>query len=248
MITTIGCCDSGLGGMLVVKALKEAYPDLNIVFIADQSNVPYGEKSVEDLSRYARAFLDRFRKMEIHEVVIACNTLCANVIGDIQEEYEDLHIFNIIEPTCRQLAGHGYQKINVLATPKTVERHAYQKALGIFCPEAEVHEIPAAKLVPVIEDGCDPLLLKKAVEGYVTEKADAWVLGCTHFPLIRPYLEGKGEIFDSNQAIVDLFKDEQINGEGRVEIYTTKDPDKMKKSIQTLLKCEYDVKAITLDS
>lgn len=248
MITTIGCCDSGLGGMQVVKALKEAYPNLNIVYIADQSNVPYGEKSIEELNKYAHAFLDRFRMMGIHEVVVACNTLCANVIGDVQKEYEDLHIYNIIEPTCRQLAGHHFQKINVLATPKTVEKHAYLNTLKAFCPETEIHEIPAAKLVPIIENGCDSDILRKAVESYVSEKADAWVLGCTHFPLIRPFLEGKGELFDSNQAVVDLFRDEQITGEGKMEIYTTKDPARMKESIQTLLGCNYDVKAITLDS
>ena len=102
--------------------------------------------------------------------------------------------------------------------------------------------------MPIIENGCDSDILRKAVESYVSDKADAWVLGCTHFPLIRPFLDGKGELFDSNQAVVDLFRDEQITGEGKMEIYTTKDPARMKESIRTLLGCDYDVKAITLDS
>ena len=168
------------------------------------------------------------------------------MIHDIQDEYQDLNIYSIIEPTCAQLAGKGFKKINVLATKKTVEKHAYRDALLKVCPNAQVNEIKAVKLVPIIEGGCDMAALREAAEMYSSSEADAWVLGCTHFPLIRPFINGKGAIFDSNQAVVDLFQHEQIGGHGRFEIYTTGDPEEMKKSIQSLFDCDYDVHTIQL--
>ena len=126
---TIGCCDSGLGGTLCVNTLHNAYPNLDIVYIADQKNVPYGDKSVDELIELARNMFQYFRQQNIKDVVVACNTLCANVVKRIRSEFPDLTIYSIIEPTCAQLDGTDYKKIGVLATKKTVESHAYLKEL-----------------------------------------------------------------------------------------------------------------------
>ena len=77
----------------------------------------------------------------------------------------------------------------MLATKKTVESHAYLKEINKYCPQAEVFEMAAPKLVPIIESGCNYHELKKAVQEYCIKDIDAWVLGCTHFPYIRPILE-----------------------------------------------------------
>ncbi len=245
MIKTLGCCDSGLGGLLVVDALHTAYPDLDIVFIADQSHVPYGDKSAEELNQYAHDFMQTFQKMGIHDVVIACNTLCAYTIDKIREDFQDSHIYSIIEPTVAQLQHTNYQKIRVIATSMTINKHVYASLLKKYCPSSTVEEIVASELVPIIENGCDEEKLKKAVEKLNPNPVDAWVLGCTHFPLIRPFLH-EVDVYDSNQAIVSLFRQESFCGTGQVTIYTTKDKDQLKENIQKLLHKDYEVKSIRL--
>lgn len=246
MISTIGCCDSGLGGMLVVDALHQSIPNLNIVYIADQSHVPYGDKTVDQLFKYTRAILDQFKLMGISNIVIACNTLCANVLDDIRNEYPELNLYGIIEPTCLQLKDKGYKKIGVLATNKTIEKHAYLNEIKKVSPESEVLEVKAPKFVPIIENGFDTNLLQQAIAEYCQESVDAWILGCTHYPLIRPYLKDKGDLYDSNQAVISLFKNEEVCGEGKVFVYTSGDPQKMKANIKYLLNTEYDVQSIEL--
>lgn len=246
MMNTLGCCDSGLGGMLIVDALHKAYPKLNIVFIADQKNVPYGDKSDEKVQTCARDLFSTFQKMNIHDVVVACNTLCTFVDQDMRESYSDLNIHSIIEPTCFQLKGHDYKKIGVIATSKTIEKHAYLNPLVQLYPNADIFEIKASKLVPIIENGCDEELLKEAVCTYCQLDVDAWILGCTHYPIIRPYLDQKVDVYDSIQAVIDLFKNEDIQGEGIVKVYTSGDPEQMKKSIHSILKTEYDVEYLQI--
>lgn len=248
MIKTIGCCDSGLGGMLVANALRKQYPSADIVFIADQSNVPYGDKTVKQLDFYARSLLNKFREMKVHDVVIACNTLCANVIDDLRDDYQDLHIYSIIEPTCQQLTKSKASKVAVLATAKTVETHAYKKQLKMILPDAQIVEIQAPKLVPIIENGCNEAELKQAVKEYLVEDADAYILGCTHFPLIRKYIENnrQAEIYDSNEAIVNLFKDEEFAGHGDFKVYTSGNASLMQQRILNLLGEKIEVNEIQL--
>lgn len=243
---TIGCCDSGLGGMLIVDALHKAYPSLDIVFIADQKNVPYGEKTSEQIKEFARGLFKAFRKMNVQDVVGACNTLCVSLDDEIIEEFSDLNIYKIVEPTCKQLMNHDYQKIGVLATAKTIDTHAYSNELKKTNPNAEVYEIQAPKFVPIIESGCNPIQLEEAVKEYTNIEVDSWILGCTHYPLIIPFLNGNYDIYDSRQAVVDLFKDRKMEGTGKITVYTSGDPVLMKQSIKQLLHLDLDVKSIEL--
>ena len=246
MISTIGCCDSGLGGLLCVDALHNAYPKLNIVFIADQMNAPYGEKKLEQLTSFATDIFAIFKNMNISDIVVACNTLCCNGTEQAKKLYPELNVRTIIQPTYEQLIGNKYKTINVLATSKTVQTHIYKNALEKIFPEAYISEIEAPKLVPIIENGYDLKSLKHEVENYCKLDADAWILGCTHYPLIRPFIKTKGDIYDSIQPIIDFYKDKEINGEGTVRILTTGDPKKMKESIKTILGKDYSVEHIKL--
>ena len=243
---TLGCCDSGLGGMLIVEALHKAYPNLDIVFIADQKNVPYGDKSSNQIKGYARGLFEAFRKMGITNVVGACNTLCVSLDEEIMDEFSDLNIYKIVEPTCQQLMDHEYSKIGVLATSKTIDTHAYANELKNTNPNAMVYEVEAPKLVPIIEGGCNPILLEEAVKEYTKIEADAWILGCTHYPMILPYMNSNTDIYDSRQAVVDLFKDRKMDGKGKITVYTSGDPTKMKHSLNSLLNLDLDVQKIEL--
>ena len=246
MVKVIGCCDSGLGGMITVDALHKTYPNLDIVFIADQKNAPYGEKSIEQLTNCAMSIFDKFEEMNINEVIVACNTLCCNGTIQAKGNFPQLNVKTIIQPTYQQLEGYDFKTINVLATQKTVETHVYQNGIKTYYPNALIREIPAPKIVPVIENGYDLNKLNEVVQKYSQVDADAWILGCTHYPLIRPFLKTNGRVFDSIQPILNFYKDEEITGNGEVKVYTTGDPDLMRNTIKKILGKDYHVEYIEL--
>ena len=218
-------------------------PNLNIVYIADQENAPYGDKTPDQLNEMTFNLFKMFRNMEIKDVLIACNTLCC-VSGDyVKGLFPEINIQTIIEPTYNQLKGNDYKTINVLATNRTIDTHVYGDALSEMFPNAE---IKATKIVPIVENGYDTELLRLAIQEYCSQDADAWILGCTHYPLIRPFIQTKGQIYDSILPIVKSLENVDIQGEGKVTVYTTKDPESLKQSIHNILGCEYDVQYINL--
>ena len=245
-IKTLGCCDSGIGGLISVHELHKAYPNLNIVFIADQLNSPYGDKTIDELNEIAVQIFKKFEEMDVKDVLVACNTLCCNGTEYAKTLFSNMNITTIIEPTYNQLKKYNFKTINILATERTVDTHVYKNALSKMFPNALIREIKANKIVPIIENGFDEELLKKAVKEYCKDDADAWILGCTHYPLIRPYMETKGMIFDSIQPMIELLSDVKIKGEGKVSVYTTKDPEELRKNINHLLNCDYDTQYIKL--
>lgn len=248
---TIGVCDSGIGGLLVMFALHQAYPDLNIVFIADQSHVPYGDKSVAELKSYAQDLLNEFKRRKIKDVVIACNTLCANVVSDLKAEYTDLNLIDIIEPTIVQLKNVDIKKVLVMATTKTVEKKAYSSMIHRFFPTLQVEELACPQLVPLIENEGSNEELQKAVNDYLQDKEfDACVLGCTHFPLVKEMIQKSKEclIFDSNQAVIDALNTQVEKGEGKIEIFTTHDANALENKIHSLFHVSVQVEEISLNN
>lgn len=245
-IKTLGCCDSGIGGLISIHELHKTYPNLDIVFIADQLNSPYGDKSIDELNDIAVQLFKTFEEMGVKDILVACNTLCCNGAEYAKTMYPDLNVTTIIEPTYNQLKKYDFSKINILATERTIDTHVYKNALSKLFPNASIKEIKASKIVPIIENGFNEELLKEAVKEYCKDDADAWILGCTHYPLIRPYMETKGMIFDSIQPMIELLKDVEIEGEGKVSVYTTKDPEELKKTLNNLLNCDYDIQYIKL--
>jgi len=245
-IKTLGCCDSGIGGLISVHELHKAYPNLNIVFIADQMNSPYGNKTLSQLNEITVDMFKLFEKMDIKDILVACNTLCCNGVPYAKTLFPDLNVNTIIEPTVNQLKEYDFKTINVLATERTVNTHVYREALSKLFPNALIREIKASKIVPIIENGLDSKLLQEAVDEYCKDDADAWILGCTHYPLIRPYMKTKGMIFDSIEPMIRMLDNVEIKGEGKVTVYTTKSVKDLKENIHNLLNCDYDVQYIEL--
>ena len=101
----IGICDSGLGGIQVMKALMDANPKVDFMFIGDQLHAPYGTLSKAELFKYGAKMIHEFQKRGIEEVVIACNTLCANVFDDLCQAFPKMQLKGVLQPTVDQLAG-----------------------------------------------------------------------------------------------------------------------------------------------
>lgn len=251
MKNKLGICDSGIGGILVMNALMECYPKQDMVFIGDQENAPYGDKDKTQLLEYARKMMDAFLSKEIKNVVIACNTLCANVLEEITAEYQQMNIIGILEPTCQQLKGKKHHKVLVMATKATVNKHAFRSVLMNFNENIEVIELACPKLVPLIENGENLELVYETAKNYVLPyvgKVDAVIMGCTHFPLVQETVENvlHTQAYNAHQIICDKIAELSNEDSGEIEVYTTKNPEEMQKKIKQLIKKDLKVRAIQL--
>lgn len=247
----IGVVDSGLGGLLVLEALQKVHPQAHYIYIGDQEHAPYGDCSKEELLHYGLRMMQYLYQRQVQEVVIACNTLCANVLHELRNAYPQMQIYDIIETTCCQLKQTEKQRILVLATHATVQKQAYQKALKKIC-SAEIIELACPKLVPMIEENSSQEQVQKVLQEYLQPyigSVDAIILGCTHYPILKNYIKNiiDVDIFDSNEAIAHQFSFYKSNTENQLEIYTTKDAMHMHEQIKKVLKKDYPVSKLQLD-
>jgi len=196
---TIGVFDSGFGGLTVLAALISKLPRARFAFIGDTARLPYGSKSRRTIARYAvesAQFLVREQGAEF--LVIACNTASALALDAIQEAVP-VPVLGVIEPGAT--AAHAASKtgdVLVIATDATVQSHAYKAACAAQNLRALEKACPL--LVPLVEEGwTSHTVTDEVIRIYLNEltaqaaadglKPDALVLGCTHYPLLRPLIE-----------------------------------------------------------
>lgn len=241
----IGMIDSGLGGISVLNACLQAYPHHDYVFIGDQLHAPYGERSVEELHGYVNEMLEFFRSQDIHEVIIACNTICALLLDELVLEHPDFKLHGIIEATVKQLSA-SLHHVLVLATRATTASHAYPSCIHKYYPDMLVDAHEASKLVPLIENGGSEAQLKKALHEYLDPylgKIDALLLGCTHYPLLISLIQEISDvtIYDSNQAVIESLPFTNAYSDGSLRIYTSGSPSIMHRQIHDILDKDYEV-------
>lgn len=248
----LGMIDSGLGGIKVLNACVNAYPNYDYVFIGDQQHAPYGDKSKEEIHSYACDLLNYFQSQGIQDVIVACNTICANALDSLIKEYPHMKLHGIIDATVKELPS-DVKRVLVLATAKTVAAHAYRDAILSRLSTCEVYEVAAVKLVPLLENEGSQEALQEALEEYLLPyqgQVDAVVLGCTHYPIVKDQIEQiiQVPVYDSDAAVVKSVPFVKHDEPGSVTIYTTKDAQLMHRQIQTIIKKDYDVKELTLSS
>jgi glutamate racemase len=192
--TCIGVFDSGVGGLTVLKALLEVIPDADYVYFGDTARLPYGSKSAETVSKYA---IEASRYLEQHGaqmLVIACNTATALALEGIIRAV-GVPVVGVVEPGAEQAAGQTtLRKAVVLGTEATISSHAYRRALESRGVQALEKACPL--FVPLVEEGwIEHPVTEQVARIYLEEafgdgfkSADVVVLGCTHYPLLRPLL------------------------------------------------------------
>jgi len=192
---TIGVFDSGFGGLTVLKALLEVIPDANYLYFGDTARLPYGSKSVQTVARYACEAAKFLEQQGAEMLVIACNTATALALPQIKEA-ASVEVLGVVEPGARHAqANSKSSKAVVIGTEATVSSHAYQKALASLKIEAREKACPL--LVPLVEEGwVDHTVTEQVARIYLQEAfsdgfdgADVLLLGCTHYPLIKPVLQ-----------------------------------------------------------
>ena len=196
---TIGVFDSGFGGLTVLRALIARMPNARFAFLGDTARLPYGSKSRRTIARYA-AQSSKFLVNEqgAEYLVIACNTASALALDAIQEAVQ-VPVLGVIEPgAAAARAASSTRDVLVIATDATVHSHAYAAACQAQGLQALEKACPL--LVPLVEEGwTDHPVTAEVIRIYLDElradaaarglKADTLVLGCTHYPLLRPLIE-----------------------------------------------------------
>ncbi len=248
----IAVIDSGVGGISVLRSLLEMMPNENYLYFGDSANAPYGSRSKEEILDITRKNVELLKARGIKALVIACNTATSAAIKTLRDENPQL-IITGIEPAIKPatLIG-GRPKILVMATPLTLKEKKYLELAERFKSEADIFSLPCPSLAYLIENGdidSDEIdqYVKTLLEPYKSEKIDAIVLGCTHYPHVKHIIERhapKGtRIFDGGEGTARYTRHRleekgllcQSNKKGQVEITNSSKDRKMIEISEKLL-------------
>lgn len=189
----IGIFDSGIGGLTVARAIHRLLPGESTIYVGDTARVPYGPKSPDTVRRYAREILDWLLDQDVKAVVVACNTATAHALDDLRER-APVPVLGVIEPGARAAARATVRgRVGVIGTAGTIASGAYGRALGQAHPGIEVIDRACPLFVPLVEEGwfehpATRLIAEEYLAPLRAAGIDALVLGCTHYPMLKPLL------------------------------------------------------------
>jgi len=200
----IGFFDSGVGGISVLKKAMELLPHEDFIYFGDSANAPYGDKDLETIKDLSFKAVDFLLSFGCKSIVVACNTATSAAISEIREKFSHIPVIGI-EPALKVAIDHTTDgKILVLATNRTLLEEKFKKLSDQFSQSRNIVSLPLPGLVEIIENGDDYqeksyTYLEEALKD-VDKDLSAVVLGCTHYPFIKPSLR---KIFREEMLIVD---------------------------------------------
>ena len=201
----LGVFDSGIGGLTVARALFERLPQESVIYFGDTARVPYGPKSPETVRRYSAEILAHLVKRGVKAVVVACNTSTAHALEHLKA-HASVPVVGVIEPGARAaVAATETGTIGVIGTAGTIASGAYERAIKTLRPDARVHAQACPLFVPLVEEGwfdhpATELIAREYLEPLKQARVDVLVLGCTHYPLLKPLLS---RVMGPGVALVD---------------------------------------------
>lgn len=236
--------DSGVGGLTVFDKVKKLLPNENYIYFGDLKNIPYGEKSKEELIKIADEIFKFFEKKDVKAVVMACNTTSANTYEELKDKY-GFKIYPIIQSCASVIAKLPIEKIGVLATKATIDSGVYANELKKHNPNIEVFEQSCPPWVRIVEEKLqDSPESVEIVKDYLTNmlknSPEKIILGCTHYPYLLNILskmEEKELFIDPSESFAkfikeDLEKNGLLNdeGQGSEEFFVSADREKFKEA------------------
>ncbi len=205
----IGIFDSGIGGLTVAREIARRLPHENLHYLGDTARLPYGSKSPQTVTRYARKCIDFLRNEPIKAIVVACNTASALALPTLQGEL-DIPALGVVEAGARSaVASSRGGPCGVIGQEGTVRSGSYSVAIRALLPTARIVSHPCPLLVPLAEEGwVDTEVARLTLRTYLAPLAEAavdtLVLGCTHYPLFKsPIGEVFAQDFDRDVTLVD---------------------------------------------
>jgi len=209
----IGVFDSGIGGLTVVRALMERLPFESIMYFGDTARVPYGVKSPETITQYATQIVQFLLQKEVKMLIIACNTMSAVAYQSVKD-LSPVPVLDVIDAGARRAIKKTHSKnVGVIGTPATINSNAYARAIHQLDPDIRVFSQACPLLVPLVEEGwwnhpVTRLTAQEYLRLVLAEHIDTLVLGCTHYPVIKPLLQEIAgpdiSLVDSAEAMADI--------------------------------------------
>lgn len=202
----LGLFDSGLGGLTVVRRVRELLPLHDLLFFADQAHVPYGDRTPGDLLTLLKSNVARLDERGVDAIVMACNTSCA-IAARYGWPRTDALVIDLIESAALAVETSGFQRIGVIATNATARSGAYRQKICEHVPGAEVFEVGAPALVPLVEagklEGSETRAAVKDVCAALPRDLDAVLLACTHYPMLDAHFAAAlGSVVRIDPALV----------------------------------------------
>ena len=206
--------DSGVGGLTVLHECLVSLPEEDFLYLGDTARFPYGDRSPDELLAFARQLAEVLIERGAKLLVVACNSATAAALPALRAELDGrTPVIGVVGPEAR-LAARATKngRVGLIATPATVASGAYARALEEVAPTAELHAVATAELAPLIQKGGDVDhrvldCVESACRPLRAAGVDTVILGCTHYPLIRPVLQrelGRGiAIVSSGEAIAE---------------------------------------------
>ena len=241
----IGVFDSGVGGLTVLRELVRRLPSADYLYFGDTARLPYGSKSKATVAKYAIGAVEYLVQRGAERIVIACNTACALAFSEIASAAK-VPTTGVIEPGAHRATEESRSKqVAVIATEGTVKSHAYRSALERLGVRAIEKACPL--FVPLVEEGwLDHPVTEQVAHIYLdglrreAPEADALVLGCTHYPLLKPLLARViGDRTGSGIVIVDSAESTAAevaqlvgtgHGSGSVQFFATDSVEKFRRA------------------
>lgn len=238
----IGFFDSGLGGLIVLKAVAKLLPQYDYEFYGDTANVPYGDKSEAEIFALTRAGVEHLFQRECALVIIACNTASAETLRKLQDsilvgEYADRRILGVIIPTVETVIADGIVEVTLFATKRTIDSEKYAKEFVKLDSSLTLKTMALPGLVPLIENGqwdkAEQMLCvetKSAIES----GSKNIILGCTHYSLLKDKVRevaGVGKVYSQDEIIPQKLADyldrhpeitQRLSNTGKREIVISK--------------------------
>jgi len=256
----IGVFDSGVGGLTVLKALKELLPSENLIYFGDTARVPYGTKSPRTIIRYSLENTKLLMSFDVKMVVVACNTSSSYALEILKSEFP-FPVIGVVRPGAKLAVRRSRSgRIGVIGTEATIKSGAYRKAIVSVNPFAEVYEKACPLFVPLIEEGWldDPIteeVAKRYLNSLLKRKIDTLVLGCTHYPLIKGILKRicgeEVELIDSAEAVAEevcrVLPAKREDGVGAVRILVSDKTERFERVAKMIMGESISIEEVSVD-
>jgi glutamate racemase len=190
----MGIFDSGVGGISVLRAIREQMPEESVIYLGDQGHIPYGSRSMEQIRNFSEAITKFLLDQDAKIIVVACNTASAAALKHLREKFPDVQFVGM-EPAVKPAAERTQTgKVGVLATPATFQGALYASVVERFANGVELFQNTCPGLVQQIEQGNleggeTRQILENALLPMLEKDIDTVVLGCTHYPFVIPLIQ-----------------------------------------------------------